>query len=92
LKQLGQFKWKPEISTTVAIFHRGSFIFPFYISPTGYYQPLGGQSECDQCPAGSSCNSTHSQLCPDNYVSPLGVADCITCPDGNLCMFFIKCI
>jgi len=47
---------------------------------------LGGQSECDQCPAGSSCNSTHSQLCPDNYVSPLGVADCTTCPHGNLYM------
>jgi len=52
--------------------------FLFCFSPTGYYQPLGGQSECDQCPAGSSCNSTHSQLCPDNYVSPLGMIGSLT--------------
>ena len=50
---------------------------------TGYYQPTVGQSQCEQCPAGYSCNSTHSQLCPDFYVSPLGYADCTACADGN---------
>ena len=51
---------------------------------SGYYQPSEGMDTCDQCPAGHSCNTTDSQLCADGFVSPLGYADCTSCPDGKV--------
>lgn len=63
------------------------FLFdePWYF--IGYYQPLEGQETCDQCPAGFSCNTTSSELCTDGDVSPLGYADCTSCPQGKLVIF-----
>ncbi|RUS80256.1 hypothetical protein EGW08_011985, partial [Elysia chlorotica] len=48
--------------------------------PSGYYQKLPGQAQCDQCPAGFYCNATFGPVVTyDPYVCPEG----FFCPNGT---------
>ena len=57
-------------------------LFDVLISYTGYYQPSAGLESCDPCPAGYSCNTSHSTICPIGSVSELSQAECIQCAAG----------
>ena len=62
------------------------------LCPSGFYQPLTGQSNCSQCPAGHVCDNSFGivslgtdTICPAGHFCPAGVTHAaqFPCPAGT---------
>lgn len=66
------------------------------VCPDGTYQPSVGQTDCTDCPAGSSCTTTTASSCGVGKFSALGDSTCRDCLPGNYFLnyffYFFLCL